>query len=75
MTPDEFEVIAKLISSREPTKSAARRVLVDGVAPAGAAREVDLAAQSVSNTLRRFRNAEALILTAYKPIVKKSKSA
>lgn len=63
----QFDVIAELISSREPTKSAARRVLVDGIAPADAAREFDLKPQSVSNTLRRFRSAEGTILTAYSP--------
>lgn len=75
MTLDEFEVIAKLISSREPTRSAARRVLVDGVAPAEAAREIDVVPQSVSNTLRRFRSAEASILTVYQPLKAALKSA
>jgi hypothetical protein len=74
MTPEEFHVIATLISSREPAKSAARRVLVDGIAPADAAREVELVPQSVSNTLRRIRAAEATILTAYKPVKKNLKS-
>ncbi len=64
----EFDVVAKLISSREPTRSAAQRVLVDGIAPADAAREFDLRPQSVSNTLRRFRDAEVIILSAYTPI-------
>ena len=67
MKAAEFDAIAVLISSREPTKSAARRVLVDGIAPADAAREYDLLPQSVSNTLRRFRNAEDTILAAYSP--------
>ena len=61
----QFDVIATLISSREPTRSAARRVLVDGLAPADAAREFDIAPNSVSNTLRRFRDADALIQIAY----------
>ena len=67
MRAAQFDAIATLISSREPTKSAARRVLVDGVAPADAAREFDLRPQSVSNTLRRFRTAEDTILAAYNP--------
>ena len=67
MKAAQFDAIAVLISSREPTKSAARRVLVDGIAPADAAREFDLQPQSVSNTLRRFRNAEDTILSAYSP--------
>lgn len=65
MKASQFDAIAKLISSREPTKSAARRVLVDGIAPVEAAREFDIAPNSVSNTLRRFRDADALIQTAY----------
>ena len=68
MTPVEFDVIAKLISSREPAKSAARRVMVDGIAPSDAAREAEITRQSVGNTLARFRAAEALILTAYIPL-------
>lgn len=65
MRAAQFDVIAVLISSREPAKSAARRVLVDGIAPGEAAREFELKPQSVSNTLRRFRDADALIQKAY----------
>lgn len=68
----QFEAIATLISSREPAKSAARRVLVDGVENIEAAREFDLSRQSVSNTVGRFRAAEATILTAYRPLHKSS---
>lgn len=67
MKAAQFDAIAVLISSREPTKSAARRVLVDGLAPADAAREFALRPQSVSNTLRRFRSAEDTILAAFTP--------
>ena len=67
MRAAQFEAIAMLISSREPTKSAARRVLVDSIAPADAAREFGLSPQSVSSTLRRFRSAEETILAAYSP--------
>ncbi|MFC3110846.1 hypothetical protein ACFQAT_28305 [Undibacterium arcticum] len=70
MKPAQFDAIAKLISSREPTKSAARRVLVDGSAPVDAAREFDISRQSVGNTVARFKAAEDTILTAYKPIEK-----
>lgn len=68
----EFEAIATLISSREPAKSAARRVLVDGIENIEAAREFDLSRQSVSNTVGRFRTAEATILEAYTPELKTS---
>lgn len=66
----QFKAIATLISSREPAKSAARRVLVDGVENIEAAREFDLSRQSVSKTIGRFRAAEATILTAYRPLHK-----
>lgn len=64
----QFEAIATLISSREPARSAARRVLVDGIGPSEAGREFSLSRQSVSNTVGRFRAAEATILTAYRPL-------
>lgn len=67
MEAAQFDAIAILISSREPTKSAARRVLVDGIAPANAAREFDISRQSVGNTVARFKAAETTILTAYSP--------
>lgn len=72
MKAPQFDVIATLISSREPTKSAARRVLVDGIAPADAGREFGISRQSVGNTIARFKAAEETILTAYNP---KRKSA
>ncbi len=65
MTGAEFDVITVLISSRDPAKSAARRVLIDGLPPAQAAREFEIVPQSVSNTLRRIRKADATILSAY----------
>jgi hypothetical protein len=61
----QFEAIATLISSREPTKSAARRVLVDRIENINAAREFQLSRQSVSNTVARFRAAEAAIASAF----------
>jgi len=66
----QFEAIATLISSREPARSAARRVLVDGIGPSEAGREYNLSRQSVSNTVGRFRTAESTILTAYRPLEK-----
>ena len=66
----QFEAIATLISSREPARSAARRVLIDGLGPTEAGREFNLSKQSVSNTVGRFRTAESTILTAYQPLEK-----
>lgn len=66
MTLDQFEVIAKLIRSREPVKTAAKFVLVDGMSNIDAATEMELSAQSVSNTVSRFRAAHEEIRRAYK---------
>lgn len=65
MTPIQFDAIAVLIKSREPAKSAARRVLVDGEENIGAATEFGISRQSVSNTVARFRSADKLIRDAY----------
>ncbi len=66
MKPDQFEAIATLISSREPTKSAVRRVLVDGLSNVEAAKEFRISRQSVGNTLARFKSADETIRTAYR---------
>lgn len=65
MKAAQFDAIAVLISSREPTKSAARRVLVDGISQAEAAREFSISPQTVNRTVRRFNDADELIQTAY----------
>jgi hypothetical protein len=49
----------------KPAKTAARRVLLDGVAPADAARETDLSPQSVSNVVGRYRKFDAAVRAAY----------
>jgi hypothetical protein len=70
MTPDQFQVCAKLMRS-EPTRAqkAARMVLVDGASnsEAGDANQ-PISPQSVSQATRRFQNAHQLILTAYGPV-------
>lgn len=73
MSATQFDVIAELISSREPTRSAARLVLVEGIRPSDAAKRFDLLPQSVNKTLRRFEAAESLILNAYSPFRDSSK--
>jgi len=65
MNIDEFKVIAKLIRSREPVMTAARLVLVEGKSGIDAAEITGVSAQSVSNTVVRFRNADAEIRRAY----------
>lgn len=65
MTPAQFDAIAYLIRSREPATSAARRVLIDGVAQAEAARQFGLGPNNVWNTVNRFRKADELLQAAY----------
>lgn len=56
MRSDEFELIATLIRSRGPARSAARRVLVDGLRNADAAREASIDPQSVHRTAQRIHS-------------------
>lgn len=65
MTTDQFNVLAQLTRAREPAKTAARRVLLDGVAPADVARETGLSPQSVSNVIGRYRKFDAAVRVAY----------
>lgn len=65
LTPQEFEVVATLLQSKEPARAAARLVLVEGRTPADAARAAGVLPQSVSRTVRRCRETHAFILTAY----------
>ncbi len=65
MTHDQFEVLAHLLRAREPAKTAARLVLVDGLPGAAAARQAGVTPQSVSNSLARYRAAEAAICAAW----------
>ncbi len=57
MGADEFDLIARLIRSRDPARSAARRVLVDGLRNADAAREADIEPQRVHNAATRIKRA------------------
>jgi len=65
MTSRQFQVIAKLIRSREPVRSAAYQVLVAGMSGAEAARQAGIKPQQVANTVRRFRVADLEIRAAY----------
>lgn len=69
ITFEQFEVLAQLTRAREPAKTAARLVLLNGVAPADAARETGLSPQSVSNVVGRYRKFDAAARLAY--LVKK----
>ena len=63
---EEFEIIAKLIGARDPAKTAARMVLVDASTGADAARAQGISPQSVSNAVKRYRDADAAIRLAYR---------
>lgn len=65
MTPEQFEVVADLIRSREPAKSAARMILLEGAREVDAAAATGIARSSAHNTATRFRAAHAKILAAY----------
>lgn len=66
LTKKEFDLIAKLIQSKEPPKTAAFMVLVRGKSNAEARESTGLSAQSVSNTLGRFRRTHKMIWEVYK---------
>lgn len=68
MTPTQFDVVADLLRSREPVRTAVRMVLIKGYSPKAAADATGLAPQSVTNALRRYRNAHGKLLNAYNKI-------
>lgn len=65
MTQAQFEVVAELLRSREPVRTAVQMVLVEGSAAKEAADATGLAPQSVTNALRRYRNAHKKLRFAY----------
>lgn len=54
MTSSEFELIAKLIKSREPVTTGARLVLLEKLANADAARAAGATPQPVHRSVKRF---------------------
>ena len=70
IAPEQFDALARLTRAREPARSAAKRVLVDGVTQAEAAREYEMTPAALGNAVRRYREFDALVRQAYK--VKKS---
>lgn len=65
LTKKQFDLIAKLIQSKEPARTAAFIVLVKGKGNQVAIAETGLSAQSVSNTLGRFRRTHKEIYLVY----------
>lgn len=66
LTKKQFDLIAELIRSKEPPRTAAHLILVKGKSNQEAIAATGLSGQSVSNTLGRFRRAHLAILKAYK---------
>lgn len=67
LAPEQFDVLARLTRAREPARLAARRVLVDGISQADAAREYGMSASALGNSVRRYREFDALVRAAYTP--------
>lgn len=65
MDAELFDALAKLLRSRNPSKEAARLVLVEGLTRKDAAEKTGLAGPSVSGVVKRFREADALMREAY----------
>ena len=65
MTGEEFDALARLTRAREPACSASRRVLVDGLAQADAAREAGMTPNALGNAVRRYREFDTMVRKAY----------
>jgi len=55
VTATQFDAVAKLLRLRDPSREAARLVLVDGLAGVAAAAATGVSAQGVSNAVQRVR--------------------
>ena len=66
MSPAQFAALAELLRLRGgASEEAARLVLVDGLAPAEAARQTGASPQAVSNAVTRCRRGMELVAIAY----------
>lgn len=66
MTPQQFDLLAQLLRSKEPVTTGARLVLLHGVPNAEAARTAGATPQSVHRAAKRFDELHGEILTTYK---------
>ncbi|MGK8437259.1 hypothetical protein ACRS3X_07895 [Ectopseudomonas hydrolytica] len=65
MNAAQFEALAELLRMRDgASKSAARLVLVDGIPPSDAARQVGTTPQAVNSALRSCERGMSLVRTA-----------
>jgi len=65
MNKHQFEFLARKLRSKEPAISAARLVLLHGVPPADAAKTTGISIQSLSRSLKSFRELQAEIVKLY----------
>lgn len=67
MTPAQFWAICQISRTSEPSRSAARMVLVDGKTTVEAAAETGTLQPSVARLVGRLRRAHELLAEAYGP--------
>lgn len=65
LTQSQFEVVAKLLQTKEPARTAARLVLLEGKTVTAAAAEAGVLQPSASRAVKRCREAHAELLMAY----------
>lgn len=66
MTKTEFNLIARLLKSKEPVISAVRLVIFEDTANADAARAVGCTPQAVHRSTKRFQTLHKEICAAFK---------
>ncbi|MCK9987769.1 MAG: hypothetical protein AzoDbin1_04241 [Azoarcus sp.] len=65
MTSQQFEALAKLLRSRDPSREGARLVLVEGLTRKAAAERLGIDGATISKSVRRFKDADAVIRDGY----------
>jgi hypothetical protein len=65
LTSTQFDLLARLLQSKEPARAGARLVLVEGKSNPEAYALAGISPQSLSNTLGRYRKAHVDICKAY----------
>lgn len=68
MNQKQFDALAKMLRSRDPSREAARLVLVEGLSRKNAADQTGLAGPSVSGVVKRFNAADSLMRDAYSDV-------
>lgn len=61
----QFDALAKLLRSREPAKTAARLVLLEGLPRKVVCEQTGMSGPAVSQAVRRFKAADTLMYEAY----------